>query len=141
MIERLTTGLRRLASMPARELADSAGARIRGDCADALRLELDCPQQSLSGWQRAELSRLSDMLEHGGASGAALTAAARRACIALGVVASALIVLVASTARVAAAQTQSDGTFVLRPATARAGTTYAGVARRVGNDFPMKERS
>jgi hypothetical protein len=65
MIERLVVALRQLAEMPADELASDAAAPVRGDCADALRLELDCPQQSLAPAQRAALTRLSDALETG----------------------------------------------------------------------------
>ncbi len=65
MIDRLTSGLRRLVVMSAVELASDSAAAERGDCADAVRLELDCPQQSLTPSQRAALSRLSDALEGG----------------------------------------------------------------------------
>ncbi len=67
MIDRLTSGIRRLVVMSAAELASDSAAVERDDCADAVRLELDCPQQSLTPSQRAALSRLSDALE-GGAS-------------------------------------------------------------------------
>jgi hypothetical protein len=76
MIERLAAGVR--------ELAHSRGARLRGDCADAVRLELDCPQQMLTAAQRVALCELSDVLEQNGESGAETIVAARRACIALG---------------------------------------------------------
>ena len=63
MIERLTTSLRQLAALDDEELASPRCAGLRGDCADALRLELDCPQQSLTPAQRIALTRLSDALE------------------------------------------------------------------------------
>jgi hypothetical protein len=84
MIERLTMGLRRLASLSVRDLDDASGARTIGDCADAVRLELDCPQQSLTAAQRTALTSLSDLLEQPEASRTELIAAARRACHALG---------------------------------------------------------
>jgi hypothetical protein len=84
MIERLATGLRRLASLPVHDLGDTAGTRLLGDCADAVRLELDCPQQALTAPQRLALAGLNDLLEQPDAPGAELIAAARRACFALG---------------------------------------------------------
>ena len=84
MIERLTTGLRRLAALPVRGRGDVADARLLGDCADAVRLELDCPQQALTTPQRLALSGLSDLLEQPDAPRADVVVAARRACQALG---------------------------------------------------------
>ena len=84
MIERLTTGLRRLASLPFRAPGDEAYARLLGDCADAVRLELDCPQQTLTVPQRLALSGLSDLLEQPDAPREDVIAAARHACQALG---------------------------------------------------------
>ena len=63
MIERLIATLRQLAALDDGELASPRHAGVRGDCADALRLELDCPQQSLTPAQRSVLTRLSDVLE------------------------------------------------------------------------------
>lgn len=63
MIERLTASLRQLGALQDEELVSHRHAGLRGDCADALRLELDCPQQSLTPAQRAALTRLSDALE------------------------------------------------------------------------------
>ncbi len=63
MIERFTATLRQLAALADGELASPRYAGLRGDCADALRLELDCPQQSLTPAQRIALTRLSDALE------------------------------------------------------------------------------
>ena len=82
MIERLTAGLRQLGNLGAEEIASPRYAQLRGDCADALRLELDCPQQSLTPAQRYALTRLSDALEAGGASDE-LVAAVRDVRIAL----------------------------------------------------------
>lgn len=78
MIERFTASLRRLGALDDRELASPRYAKLRGDCADALRLELDCPQQSLTPAQRIALTRLSDALE-GDAPAAATSAAVRQA--------------------------------------------------------------
>jgi hypothetical protein len=82
VIERLTSSLRQLATLSAAELASANSDRVRADCADAVRLELDCPQQALSPAQRAALSRLSDALD-GNASVDRLTDAIRGASRAL----------------------------------------------------------
>jgi hypothetical protein len=63
MIERLISGLRQLAMLSDVELSSPTNERTRADCADALRLELDCPQQALTPSQRSALRRLSDALE------------------------------------------------------------------------------
>jgi hypothetical protein len=68
MIERLVTSLRQLAALDDDELASPRHTGLRGDCADALRLELDCPQQSLTPTQRFALTRLNDALEAHGVS-------------------------------------------------------------------------
>jgi hypothetical protein len=83
VIDRLVTGLRELATLPAVHLETASGKRLMGDCADAVRLELDCPQQSLTLAQRAALSRLSDALEDAATPTADVVAAARAACTAL----------------------------------------------------------
>jgi hypothetical protein len=69
--------------MSASDVNTSAGLRLRGDCADAVRLELDCPQQSLTPDQRTTLSRLSDALEESRTPGGEVIAATRAACAAL----------------------------------------------------------
>jgi hypothetical protein len=84
MIDRLVTSLQQLANLTAPDLGTSASARLRGDCADAVRVELDCPQLSLAPDQRAALSRLSDALEQPGAPSADILMAVRAACVALG---------------------------------------------------------
>jgi hypothetical protein len=83
MIDRLVTSLRQLSSMSASDIDTSAGLRLRGDCADAVRLELDCPQQSLTPGQRAVLSRLSDALEESRTPRDEVIAAVRATCAAL----------------------------------------------------------
>ena len=83
MIERLVTGLRRLADASPADLDTDVGAQLCGDCADAVRLELDCPQQSLTPSQRSALSRLSDALEDSTTTAGDLVAAARAAHAAL----------------------------------------------------------
>jgi hypothetical protein len=83
VIERLATSVRQLAKLEELELDTEAGEQLRGDCADAVRLELDCPQQSLTSSQRSALSRLSDVLEAPGASSIEIIAAARAADAAL----------------------------------------------------------
>jgi hypothetical protein len=84
MIDRLVTSLQQLAVLPAPDLGTSASTRLRGDCADAVRLELDCPQLSLTPDQRAVLSRLSDALEQPGAPSAEILMAVQAPCAALG---------------------------------------------------------
>ena len=84
MIERLVTTLRALAALPQSELGGPAGRRLAADCADALRLELDCPQQDLTPAQRASLRSLSDVLEGGQPAAPDVARAAAAACAALG---------------------------------------------------------
>ena len=79
MIERLRSSLDAMQRLPGEALASSACDRLRGDCADALRLELDCPQQALSPQQRMRLSRLNELLEEGAPSPSALERAVRDA--------------------------------------------------------------
>ena len=57
MIERLVTGLRTLAALPAAEPPDDAARQLVADCADAVRLELDCPQQELTPAQPGRARR------------------------------------------------------------------------------------
>jgi hypothetical protein len=84
VIERVETTLRTLAALPASELGTPAGERLAADCADALRLELDCPQRDLAPAERAALRALSDLLDGGQAGGAEVSRAAAVACAALG---------------------------------------------------------
>lgn len=79
MIERLRTSLFALHALTQRELTDSAHEKLRGDCADALRLELDCPQQSLTEVQREPLARLRELLDEPDAPGAELAKAVHEA--------------------------------------------------------------
>ena len=84
MIERLTTNLDALARMSPAELATERGGRIAADCADAIRLELDCPQQDLTSDQRELLSALGDLLD-ASRRDEAVVRLASTACRALGV--------------------------------------------------------
>jgi len=84
MIDRLVRSLRELSTMPPDELAAGAHARERADCADAVRLELDCPQQALTSTERAALVRLSEEVEASIVDGASLAVAIRTARDALG---------------------------------------------------------
>jgi len=80
MIERLTINLDALARMSPEELATDRGSRVAADCADAIRLELDCPQQELTSDQREMLSALGDLLDtspHDAAVGRMASAACR----------------------------------------------------------------
>ena len=85
MIQRFLTTLRALAALPAPELGTAPGRRLAADCADAVRLALDCPQQELTARQRAALRALSDALEDGDASAATVVRAVREACVAVGI--------------------------------------------------------
>src|SRR4051812_47524779 len=66
MIERLTANLDVLARSSPAELSSEQGRRAAADCADAIRLELDCPQQELTADQRELLATLGDLLDTGG---------------------------------------------------------------------------
>lgn len=79
MIERLRTSLRALSTLTPTELMAPATERLRGDCADALRLELDCPQQALTPSQRSALSHLNSLLEEPAALPDVLASAVRGA--------------------------------------------------------------
>jgi ankyrin repeat protein len=79
VIDQLAKTLSVLASAPPESLAHPDGAALLGDCADALRLALDCMQEARTPSQREALERLSDLLEEGDASPHLLVDAARRA--------------------------------------------------------------
>ena len=84
MIQRLVTTLRALAAIDPEQLPLGGGRRLAGDCADALRLELDCPQQDLTMEQRRALEELDALLESvDSANPRAVVAAARAACAAV----------------------------------------------------------
>ena len=84
MIERLTISLDVLARMSPAELATERGSRVAADCGDAIRLELDCPQQELTPDQRELLSALGDLLDSSRRDEAVVRLASA-ACWALGV--------------------------------------------------------
>jgi hypothetical protein len=83
VIERLATTLRTLAALPPAALRAPDARRLAADCADALRLQLDCPQQELTQAQRRVLRRLGDLLD-ADPPAAELPGAAAAACAALG---------------------------------------------------------
>jgi GNAT superfamily N-acetyltransferase len=83
MIERLTTNLDALARLTPAELKTDRGGRIAADCADAIRLELDCPQQELTTDQREIVAALGDLLDASSEDEAVVKVAAA-ACRALG---------------------------------------------------------
>ena len=56
MIQRLLDGLRALVDAP-------YDARVAADCADAIRLELDCMQMELTPAQRSALRRLLESID------------------------------------------------------------------------------
>ena len=86
MIERLLTTLRFLAYTAPPDLSPEDRGRAAADCADAIRLELDCPQQELTPLQRDTLTALGDLLDLApdAVDGTALRDAARSAARALG---------------------------------------------------------
>lgn len=84
MIERLTTNLAALTRLSPAELESERGRRVAGDCADAIRLELDCPQQDLTTDQRELLAALGDLLDVS-LDDEAIVRLASAACRALGV--------------------------------------------------------
>lgn len=84
MIERLLATLPAVAALDGAELDAAAGRRLVADCADALRLQLDCPQQDLTPAQRASLHRLAELADAADAPGPELRRAAHAACAALG---------------------------------------------------------
>jgi uncharacterized protein len=79
VIDQLAKTLSVLAASPLGELAQPDAAALRSDCADAVRLELDCMQEEHTPSQRAALERLCDLLDEGDASPHLLVDAARRA--------------------------------------------------------------
>jgi hypothetical protein len=79
VIDQLAKTLSALAGSSAEALAHPDALVLRGDCADAVRLALDCMQEEHTPAQRMALERLSDLLEEGNASPHLLTDAARRA--------------------------------------------------------------
>ncbi|HYD53489.1 MAG TPA: hypothetical protein VEA99_12710 [Gemmatimonadaceae bacterium] len=85
MIERLIVSLRALAGRGRIDPHDPADRRLLDDCADALRLELDCPQQTLTDEQRDAAGALSDRLESPVRDGSAIAAAVRELALALDV--------------------------------------------------------
>lgn len=84
MIERLEVGLRALSQLPPEELEAAGTESLRRDCADALRLELDCRQLELGPSAREVLAHLSDVLEGTTIRGGELAAAVRAALAVLG---------------------------------------------------------
>ena len=83
MIERLLTTLGALAA-GAPDRAPDAVRALADDCADAVRLTLDCPQHDLSPAQRDALRRLGNVLDEPGAAPGVITEAARSAAATLG---------------------------------------------------------
>lgn len=78
MIERLDACLQAMSGLTPEELEAPEAESLRRDCADALRLELDCRQLELAIPEREALAELSDRLETTPVRGAAVAAAVRR---------------------------------------------------------------
>jgi hypothetical protein len=85
MIQRFVTSLRALAALPMPGLTDETGRRLRADCADAVRLELDCPQQEFTRAQRARLRVLSEVLDDESVPPLDVVHAVRETCATLGI--------------------------------------------------------
>ena len=85
VIERLQASLRALANESASGPDEARDERLRDDCADALRLALDCMQQELTRPQREALSLLYFMLEDSEVQHGAVRRAASDACSSLGI--------------------------------------------------------
>ena len=85
MIQRLVTTLRAAAALRPPDVSTETGRHLLADCADAVRLELDCPQQELTPRQRDVLRALSDALEDREAPAADVVRAVREACAVVGV--------------------------------------------------------
>ena len=83
MIERLRAALHTLGSLRPDEPSAAQSALV-AECADALRLQLDCMQAELTPAQRDALHALDDALADGRVPPATVAAAARRASQALG---------------------------------------------------------
>ncbi|MFL5613959.1 MAG: hypothetical protein ACJ796_09900 [Gemmatimonadaceae bacterium] len=86
MIDRFVTTVRALASVSPSQLGERDGRELVADCADALRLELDCPQQDFTAGQRASLRALDAALAGGSAED--VRSAAAETCAALGIMTS-----------------------------------------------------
>ena len=84
MIERLHACLRALSQLSPEDFGAAGSESLRRDCADALRLELDCRQLERGESAREVVGRLSDLLETPGSSGAELAVAIRDASAVLG---------------------------------------------------------
>jgi hypothetical protein len=85
VIERFVVTLRALAALPVSPPREANIELLVGDCADALRLELDCPQQDFTAAQRVALRQLNDVLETGTVQPAVVARTAREVCDALGI--------------------------------------------------------
>jgi hypothetical protein len=81
MIDRFVTTVRALASVSPSQLGERDGRELVAGCADALRLELDCPQQDFTAGQRASLQALDEALAGGSAED--VRSAAAKTCAAL----------------------------------------------------------
>lgn len=79
MIERLHSSLRTLVALSPGELGAPGTEAVLRDCADALRLQLDCPQGELGASERETLVHLSDLLESSSVRAVDLATAIRAA--------------------------------------------------------------
>ena len=85
MIARLHSSLRALSQLSAAELESAGTESLRRDCADAVRLELDCRQLELGVSACDVLAHLSELLEASEVHGAELASAIRAAVTVLGI--------------------------------------------------------
>lgn len=79
MIDRLRATLGTLSTLGADDLVSPGAEPLRQDCADSLRLQLDCMQAELGATDRATLQRLNDLFEEPPGNGAELAAAIQAA--------------------------------------------------------------
>ena len=83
MIQRLASALAAVALLHEVELARTDARRLLDDCADALRLELDCPQQELTCVEREALQQVREQVESEQIDPVRLRETARAACRAM----------------------------------------------------------
>lgn len=84
MIERLGTSIRAIAEATAKSGNHRPDQALVDECADAVRLQLDCMQQDMSLGQRVALENLLDSLEDETVPGMRLAIAVRDAATSLG---------------------------------------------------------
>lgn len=77
VIDRLRSTVRALGTLRADEIGRPEHEALRRDCADSVRLQLDCMQADLVASERYAFERLHLLLEEPGAPGSEILAAVR----------------------------------------------------------------